>query len=406
MKRLLLIILIFFGYITYAAPVEEFSFSEQGYTDFYINEADSFDCTRYDFIYENDLNSGLFPIISLKVNFSPQSSGEATTTVYFNNDEPIAELKSSDFLNGVARISIPISDIRENNNLRVCGKTSFSINSIKISADSTFGVYSNSFFPEEDGFELELETYQPIVGVPFKVDAIVRNYGSEDVEVELTYRKEELEENTPEVTVLSGDTTNSGLVPKCEERENGACIVPGIYKISYVMVANRAVPLTLLPAQMSYTNIFGEEVHLQTNRPHIEAFIAPHQLTSQTFLDNDNPFTGETIPVRILIRNISTSRVVQTVITLKTGLEIIGEEFRVIDSLESGQTSEVVFNVKGITQGDYNLGCNITYNDKTLECTKTSVSLKTNSIGDEVLIGLAFILLALAVFAYYHFKKI
>ena len=405
MKGLTLIILIFFVYITYAVPIEEFSFSEQGYPDFYINEADSFDCTRYDFVYENDLNSGLFPIISLKVDFSPQSTGEATITVYFNSNDPIAELKSTDFSNKTARISIPINEIRENNNLKVCGKTSFSINSIKISSDSTFGVYSAPFFPEENGFELELETYRPIVGIPFNVDAIVRNYGSEDVSVNLTYRKEALEENTPEVTVLSGETTNSGLVPKCVERnEEGECTVPGVYKISYVMVANRAVPMTLLPAQMSYTNIFGEEVKLQTNRPSIEAFNAAHQLTSQIFLDKDNPFTGETIPVRVSIRNIGTTKVVQTVITLKTGLEIIGKGFRVIDSLEAGQTSEAIFNVKGITEGNYSLGCNITYNNKTLECTKTSVSLETSGIGNEVLIGIAFILLALAVFAYYHFK--
>lgn len=406
MKLLMLIALILFGYITMASPLEEFSFKEQGYQDFYINGSDEFDCKKYDFVYENDMNYGLYPIFSLNVDFFPQEAKEANVTVYFNDDEILAELTAEDFRGGISRIWLPRDKLVENNNLRVCGKTSFTVNSIKISSDSFFGVYSSPFFPKEDGFKLELETYSPTVGESFTINAVARNYGSEETRVELTYRRGELEENTPEITVLSGETTNTGVVPACEERsEQGDCAVPGEYTISYLVVANRAVPMTLLPAVMKYNNIFGEEEIIQSNRPSIEAFEPKHTLTAQIFLDKDNPFTGETIPIKATIRNTGKTKVTSIMVSLKTGLEIIGEESKIIQTLEAGQSTDITFSAKGLIEGEYALGCDVVYNEKILECTQANISLESQGLSGEVLVGIGFVLIALAVFAYYYFKK-
>jgi len=404
--KILLLTLLLFGYITSASPFVEFSFEEQGYSDFYINGSGTYDCTRYDFVYSQDLNAGLFPIFSLQAEFSPNLESDASIIVFFNSDESMVELKSTDFSNKVARIRIPREKITENNNLRVCGSTSFSVNSIKISPESTFGVYSAPFFPEETGFMLELETYQPIVGIPFKIDAVAKNYGSKDAEVSLSYRRDELEESLQEITILAGDTSNKGVAPKCQERnEAEECVVPGEYRISYNAVANKAVPMTLLPAQLSFTNIFGEEEKLQSDRPSIEAVQQEHRLSAQIFTDKDNPKIGEAIPLKIKIKNTSTARVNNISIMLESGLEVIGKESEMLPFLDAGQSTELTFNAKGINKGEYALGCTVAYEDKILECAQTTVLLESEELSTEILIGIGFALIALAVFAYYYFKK-
>src|SRR3989344_7842571 len=141
--------LIFLSYITPAPAAEEFSFKGLGYSDFYINDFNSTNCTAYEFLYAGDLNAGLFPVLSLKADFSPSPGKPAKITVFFNDENAVAELKYGDFTNGFARVDIPREKVRESNRLMVCGTTSFTVNQITISADSFFGVYSKAFFPLE-----------------------------------------------------------------------------------------------------------------------------------------------------------------------------------------------------------------------------------------------------------------
>ncbi|MCR4336063.1 MAG: hypothetical protein NUV57_06045 [archaeon] len=402
----LLITLILLSYITMAAPVSEFSFKEQGYQDFYINGFDKYDCKKFDFILNQDLNSAVFPIFSLNAEFSPKTESEASIFVFFNDDNSIAQLKSTDFLNNIARIWIPREKIAENNNLRVCGKTSFSVNRILISANSEFGVYYAPFFPEKDGFKLELETYQPIVGVPFRVDAVAKNYGSEDSEVSLSYRRGELEEWLEEITILGGETSKKGIVPKCVERDvNTDCVVPGEYRISYSAVANKAVPMTLLPAQLGFVNTFGETKKIQSDRPSIEAFEPKHSISAQIFSGNDKHLVGETILLKVKVKNTGKTKISNISVDLQTGLETIGEITKTIAFLDADQSTELSFNAKGISKGEYSLGCTATYNNKSIECGQTSILLESEELSGEILIGVGFVLMALAVFGYFYFKK-
>tara|TARA_Y100000310_G_scaffold193496_1_gene193443 strand:+ start:5213 stop:6439 length:1227 start_codon:yes stop_codon:yes gene_type:complete len=402
----LLTALIFLSYITMASPLTEFSFKEQGYQDFYINGFGEYDCKKYNFVLNQDLNSAVFPVFSLNAEFSPQIESDASIIVFFNDDNSIAELKSTDFENNIARIWIPREKVSENNNIKVCGKTSFSVNRILVSADSEFGVYYAPFFPKEDGFKLELETYQPIVGIPFRIDAVAKNYGSEDSEVSLSYRREELEEYLEEITILGGETSKNGTAPKCLERNASAdCIVPGEYRISYSAVANKAVPMTLLPAQLGFLNTFGETKNIQSDRPSIEAFEPKHSISAQIFVAKDNPLIGEAIPLKVKIKNIGKTRINNVSVDLRTGLEIIGEVTKTIAFLNADQSTELSFTAKGINQGEYSLGCMVTYNSKSLECSQTSVLLDSEELSGEILIGIGFVLVALAVFGYFYFKR-
>jgi len=275
-----------------------------------------------------------------------------------------------------------------------------------ISADSEFGLYYAPFFPEEEGFKLELETYQPIVGIPFKIDAVAKNYGSEDTEVSLSYRRGELEESLEEITILGGETSKKGIAPKCLERnDNADCITPGEYRISYSAVANKAVPMTLLPAQLGFLNTFGETRNIQSDRPSIEAFEPKHNISAQIFVEKDNPKVGETIPLKVKIKNTGKIRITNISVGLRTGLETIEEGAKTIAFLDADQSTELSFTAKGISKGEYLLGCMVAYNNKSLECGQTSVLLDSEELSGEILIGVGFVLIALAVFGYFYFKK-
>ena len=396
--------LIFLSYITPAYTSEEFSFKSLGYSDFYINDFNSTNCTAYEFLHTKDLNASLYPVLSLKADFSPSPGKPAKITVFFNDENALTELKYADFTNGFARIDIPREKVRESNRLAVCGTTSYTVNRITISADSFFGVYSKAFFPRENGLTLEPETYRPVMGAPFTAKVVARNYGSENQAVVLSYRRPELEESMDAVSIISGETTMEGVAPKCAERdEKGGCVRPGEFSISYTLVANRAVPMTLLPGTMKYTDIFGDERTVLSNRPSIEAL--PEQVSAQVFLSQDSAFTGETVPIRIKLKNLGSETLENLSVKLETGLEALGNETETLATLEPGKETEVVFSGKGLSAGNYSVGCTAIYGAKITECTEAPIKLENGGVGIGVLAGAAFLLASIAVFAYFYFKK-
>ncbi|HLC92782.1 MAG TPA: hypothetical protein VJH23_03670 [archaeon] len=403
-KFLILFALVFFSYITSAAVVQEFTFHDQGYQDFYISGVNVHKCTNFDFIYSGDINAEMFQIISLNANLAPVPKSNAKINVLFNTQK-IAELTYADFQNGVVRIPVPQGLLKENNSVTVCGQTSYTVNAITVFADSKFGVYTGAYFPQEKGFKMDLDTYAPYVGVPFKITSVARNFGTEDATVSLSYRKAELERAAPEVSVLDGITSKSGTVPKCSERDAlGNCAKPGELSISYFIVAHKAVPFTLLPSVMAFTNVFGEEERMLTNRPDLGAVEPPHKISVKVALDNDKLYTGGSIPLKITVQNISKENVSSVAITPLTGLEVTGEKSKSIGTLEPNASQDVVFSVKGLSAGNYELGCAAEYESRLLECETTTVTLQ-KGIGIEIIGSAILALISLGVFAYFYLKK-
>ncbi len=403
-KTLLILSLILFSCITAASIVQEFSFKNQGYQDFYIKDMNVEQCKSFDFIYTGEVNGKTFQIISLKSGITQIPKSTAKITVFFNGAQ-VAELVQNDFSDGLARITLPEAVMKENNTIKICGETSENANTIKIFADSKFGVYSGAYFPQGRGYEMQLETYAPYVGVPFKITAVARNFGTEDAQVSLSYRKAELERAAPEVSVLDGETSKNGIVPKCSKWDSrGNCSAPGEFSISYFIVAHKAVPFTLLPSVMRFTNVFGEGQSMLTNRPDLGAVEPPHKISVKVALDNDKLYTGESIPLKITVQNTSKENVQGIVVIPKTGLEVAGESAKTLGALSPTQSEDAIFRVKGLAAGNYVLGCTAEYGSRTLECETTTVTLQ-KGIGIEVISSIVLALISLAVFAYFYFKK-
>ena len=182
-------------------------------------------------------------------------------------------------------------------------------------------------------------------------------------------------------------------------------MIPGEYQISYLAVANISGPMSLLPAILSYEDVFGETRQVESNRPNIGVLEPEDELSAQIFLDKDNPFTGEEIKTKIRVLNKGKTRINNIDVSLLTGLEVIGEENKEIDFIETGQTKEVAFTAKGLTTGEYSLSCNVQYNGKEIDCSKTKISITTESLSNEILLGIGFVIIALATFLYYYLKK-
>jgi len=399
----LLLMLVLAGYITMAATITESTFSTAGASDFYINGFDSNGCKDYVFDYTGKIDPKNFHILSLSASFSPNLKSNASIRVEFNGEQ-IVTLRQKDVQTPLARIYVPDELVQQKNSIKICATTSASVNQIKIGADSIFGVYSGPYFPRDKGLELELETYSPYAGVPFNAQAVARNFGTQDIEVLLTYRKQELEENTPEVSILKGETSKRGIVPSCTKRDSSEkCTSPGEYRIGYSMVANKAVPMTLLPALITYTNVFGEEENLLSNRPSIGAQQLPHKLSVKIALQKDKLSTGENIPIKIKVQNISKERVGRIELSVNSGLEI-AQNVQVIDGLEAGQESEALFSAKSLQAGNYALGCVAKYESRELECDTTTLTLQQGLDG-RFIGSLVFALIACVVFAYFYLKK-
>ncbi len=402
-KLLLLFFLLAAGYITAAETIQESTLKNMGYKDFYIRGSDSFACSEYLLPFQSDTNVGIFPILSLKVIYLPESRGTPVLKVFLGDSgEPLAEYLPHDIEKGVARIVLPLERMGERNLVRICGKAAPD-NTILVASDSTYGLYRIPYFPKGKGLEVGLETYNPLVGVPFEIVATARNYGSVDAEVSLSYRLLDLKEALPEASVLDGETSKSGVVKACSEwAADKRCLRPGFLDISYKAVAHKGVPMTLLPAVMVYNDVFGEEMVI-SNRPDIGAVDA-NRVSGQVLLENDKSFAGEKIPLKILVKNAGVpARDIK--VRLRAGLEVSGGDSRTISMLNEGQAQELQFEAMATRQGNYEVGCTFEYEGRQFECPSTNILLERRVLAPELAGAGILTLLGLGVFVYFYYIK-
>ncbi|VVC00370.1 Uncharacterised protein [uncultured archaeon] len=394
------------GYITSAATISEQDFKSQGKQDFYISDSNVFSCKDFDVSLPADTNAEIFPVFSLRAKFLPSEAGNPLITLFINSQkEAFAEYRPADFRNGVARIVLPFGTLRVGDNtIRVCGKAAPG-NSIWITADSTFGLYEMPYFPKEGGLEFQLESTKPRVKVPFDIIAVARNFGSVDAPISLSYRRIDLREALPEASVLGGETSKTGVVEKCREWSTGGkCAVPGELRISYKAVANKAVPMSLLPAVMVFMNAFGEEEQFISNRPAIEA-IDSNRVSGQVLLENDKAVAGQKMPLKIVLKNTGVqARGIK--VTLRTGMEISGQDSQEVPVLNEGQSQELRFEAGATQPGNYEISCLIEYEGEQYSCPGTTILVEKPALSIEMAGALLLTLAGLGVLAYfYYFKK-
>jgi len=387
-----------------AKTIEEFDFKSLGYKDFYINDFNKEGCVNFDFSYSSDLNGYVFPIFTLKADFPKDPKNMAKIMVLVNGVE-VKELKYDDFMVGVAHVWLPKNVFGKTNTIKVCGKTSKTQNKIGILADSYFGIYETAYFPDSGGLTLELETYNPYVGRIFKIDSIARNYGSQDVEVELFYRQKDLEEKGAQLSILKGETSKKGVVPKCIARNaNSECEKPGTLRITYYAVPQQAIEMSVLPSVMAFKNEFGERQTIFSNTPMIKSIDYPEKITPQIFTKSDKVFAFEPIKLVIKLKNNSAQTIQNISLELKGDLEGQSGPIK-IASIQPDETKEVEIVAKPVDAGNYQINCIAKYEDENSECKPSLIRIEKKGFSLNEILPLLLALASVVAFIYFYTKK-
>ncbi|MEM4326557.1 MAG: hypothetical protein QXZ13_00080 [Candidatus Diapherotrites archaeon] len=400
-KNSFLVVLVFLAPIILATPIEVKSLEELGYKDFYVNEFNTYYCKEYSLSFQNDVNAFVFPIMQISSEIQGYPNGTEELRIYLNNNL-VEELDFFEPVNNKL-VYFPKEMWEKNNTLKVCIKTSFNINKIGFLAKTRIGLFESYYFPKEDGFKLELETYEPILGKQFKISAVAKNYGSKDLDVSIYYRKSELEKVLKELSILKGETAKKGVVPKCEKRnENNECIKPGVLKLSYDAVANKAIQMSILPAVMEFTDVFGNKQILLSNRPEVYVKEPQKDIMAEIVMKKDKIPKNQVFEVSVLLKNISEKEINDIKVDLDTPQGKISQN---VARISKNEIMEVKYNIKIEEAGNYDLGCEVFYNENKIECKKTNLIITNEFVNVETIMGILLGLIGLGVLAYFYFKK-
>ena len=413
MKKSVLILAIFVMFAASAAATtyKETTLRNLGYPNFDVEGVGMQKCTGVEFLKTTDLNFETQPIFSVHAEFLPVAGKQDEVNVFFNNSlDPIAALKPKDFVNGWARVTMPFAGFEEKNHINICVRTGDSGNKIVIHNDSIIGYYAKADFEEEGAFYITVTPASPDLLDDFRVDVVLKNYGVEDANVVLKYRKDYLERETPETQLVKGKTILMTRIDGCTERDElGRCTNPHEVTFAYYLRPKIKGMISLLPAVVEYTNPFGETTVLESNRP--DVIIREPEIKVKAFVQipDQEIIEGQNIGAIIIVTN-EGARTLQNieVKVLNNRLGLGGSDKALIDVLEGKETKEFPFTLKAIESGKQEIGCTITYLDQNLlktGCTSAVVEVKKPYIPIEVIAGALLTIAAAAFFAYLYWIK-
>ena len=382
---------------------------DAGFEDFAVEGQIVEKCREVQFISTAPVNPDAFAVFSANVEFFPVSSIESIVTVFFNGSK-ISEINAQKFQNGFARIELPKNKTLETNKLKVCLKTSYSTTKIVLKKESLVGDYLKPDFSEAGAFRLSTEPYSPRLFEEFKVTATLKNSGSEDAVVTLKYRKDHLENETPETSLVKGKTIIENVtVEKCKERkENGECISPGTASFEYYLRPKISGTITLLPAVAEFENIFGERVAFESNRPDITITEPLIKIRSFISVPKKEYVAGEKATLLLVMSNDSFTPALNVTgkIEPTNGLQAAEQKSFLFDSIEGKETVEKEFSVTSAQPGIYEVDCSVVLADGAeLPCEKATIEFKKPGFSPQVAGGIVLLLIGAAVYGYIFYIK-
>jgi len=401
-------ILIFSSFVN-SIVLGETAFSDLGQSNFELDEQNSTKCFETLFSPTVDLNKEIYSIASVHAEFLPISGKKSFVEVFLNN-EMIGSLKSTEFLNGFGRYNIEQGKVLQENVIKICATTSFEVSKINILNDSMVGYYKKSDFKKEGAFQIIVEP-EPRFLEEFVVKGVLKNFGSEDSDVILKYRKDELEKETPETELIKGETKISRTILMCQTRnDQGDCIEPGIVEFEYKMRPKLIGPISLLPAIVEFENLFGETIILESNRPAIRIVEPEIKIKPFIQIEKEQFLVGEKVDLRLLITNEGQNPLFNLSLKLGTnGLELLkGSSSEIIEIIQENETISREFTFSSIEARTFTLGCSIDYLDyNVVQSACNEVVIEYNDPAyDITLLGAGvLVLLSIVIYVYIHLKK-
>ena len=406
-----LAVLALFAGSALAGTYRETEIGDLGYPEFSVEGAGNQGCTEMEFLRTDDLNYETQPIFSIHAEFLPVAGKQDEMSVFLNGkSEPVSILKPKDFINGWARVRLPFSELKNENNLNTCIRVGDTATKITIHNDSKIGYYSKPDFESDGAFYIKVTPASPDFLDEFRVDVVLRNYGNEDSNIVLKYRKDYLERETPETQLVRGKTIINTIIEKCTERDSGGkCTNPHEVSFSYYLRPKVIGMISLLPAIVEYTNNFGELSVVESNRPNV--IIREPEIKVKAFVQipEQEVIVGQTIDAKIIVTN-EGNRTLQNIEVrmLNNRLGIAGSDKAFIDVLQGKETKEFGFNLKALEAGKQEIGCDITYLDQNVfrtRCTPAFAEVKQPFIPIELIAAGLITLIAAAFFGYIYWIK-
>lgn len=409
--RQALFILVVFALATMAfgETLSETVLGDAGFEDFAVEGQNTEKCREVQFISTAPVNPDAFAVFSANVEFFPVASSESLVTVFLNGAK-ISEVEAENFTNGFARVELPKNKTLETNKLKVCLKTSYSTTKMVLKKESFVGDYLKPDFSESSAFRLSIEPYLPRLFEEFKVTATLKNSGSQDAIVTLKYRKDHLENETPETSLVKGKTIIENVkVEKCRERkENGECSSPGTVSFEYYLRPKISGTITLLPAIAEFENIFGEKTVLESNRPFVTITVPAVKIRSFISVPKKEYVAGEKATLLLVMSNDSFTPALNVTgkIEPTNNLQAQGEKSFLFDSIEGKQTVEKEFSVTSAQPGVFEVDCSVVLADGTkLPCEKATIEFKEPGFSPQIAGGIVLLLIGAVVYGYIFYIR-
>ncbi len=331
-------------------------------------------------------------VLTLNVETNPVSDPDSNVTVFLN-DEKFQTIYSRDLLeNGNIHILIPAENqVSETNTIRVCGATSSESQSLRVSRDTKIGLYQQPRFNTINSFQTLIAGTKPELGEPIDIELYLTNLGGEAVNVNIDYRKYELDY----VPLLKGETGFTGTILPGETK-----------KLSYNIKPLRAVSILLPPAVLTYTNIFGEKIVQESTRPYLLVEGPEFNVRAAFLVPQIRVNVNEPVQVQWVAQNdgiVAVNGVKATYTVYPEGT--INPSSTTIDSLSPAKAVTQNFTVTFSKPGIYTLGCYLSPNaDPTLttNCQSATIEAIEPNTGITLLFSLLVLLIAIVVYAYIY----
>ncbi len=330
-------------------------------------------------------------VLTLNVEFLPLSEADANITVKNKlTNEMIETVRPKDlFENGNVHVIIPAPhQPNENVSLEVCGNASPSTEKVSVSPNGFIGLYHQPHFDQKGSFQTIIVGENPELGKDIAIQVYVKNTGSEAVNIHIDYRKYTLEY----VPLLKGETSFDGTILPNEEKT-----------ITYSIKPLRAVQILLPPAVLTYTNIFGEKVVMESTRPFLEVKGPEFNVKGAFLVPQIQAVVNEPLAIRWIAKNEGIAPVsgINAQLFVQPSGGLTPNTF-FLDELDpaSAQSAELI--VTFSQPGNYVLGCVLSpESDPTITTNCQSATLEVVSTNwTPAVLSLLLLLIAIVIYAY------
>ena len=384
---------------TAAETVYETSFKEIGYESLIVEGERQRECREIIFsLPGQEGEKQTFPILSLNITFAPTTQGTATIETKINdvNITSFSPERANCIENKCwKRILLEKEQLKkETNALVVCLNSSSSIPRIELSNLSLIGLYAMPYFPVPEAFKTIPEEREIVFGETIRVRLAAKNLGSEKAIVEF-HRAREIASDKNAFRVVDGATSWNGTIGAGESKEIEYTIKPKVFG-----------SISLPPAILIFENTFGEKEQVFAKPEMILVKPPKEAIEAHIIKKEEAQRVGERVSVTIVLKNKTEAEIENATISLLSELE--PTEKTKSFSLQGNETKSIGFQATTSKSGEYSIGCRIEYGIEafpSLDCEKQKIVFEEKTTPLAIIFGIAFVIIAIAAYAYIRFGK-